>query len=388
MYPLTIGLLIQNKRTADELEKVLVELPVRNVLDENELADWTTLLERIDALRPDVFILDVSRLSQSAEETVRRIRGTQARPIVVVIDDEMRPENILEVMRAGASEYLYPPVGTGLVQALQKASEEVSRTRKRSNEGESQVIGVFSAKGGSGGTTVSCHLAAELAATTKEKTLLVDLDFRGGLVGFLMRVKTDRTVLDLTRNLYRLDYSYWNGVVSNGLPGLSVINSPSATTGETPTADQLRQVLAFSRTLHRWTVADLGSGLSPLSFRLISELDRVFMVTTLEITALHRAKQVARELLGSGLDRERFQVVLNRAPKNPELTNEEMEKMLGVSIYKSIPNDYPTLYEAYSERTLAPSKTGVRREFARFAAKVAGVESPRRRFSFFGYEGD
>lgn len=383
MYPLTIGLLIQNREIADEVEGVLLELPVRNVLDENQLGDWDSLIERTEALKPDVFLLEATRLPEPPEQVVSRLRQTRARPIVIVIDDEIRPQRILDVMRAGASEYLYPPLGSGLVQALQKASEEVVRT-KSTDHGDSEVIGVFSAKGGSGGTTACCHLAAELALQTKQKTLLMDLDLRGGLIGFLMSVQGDRSLLDLTQNLYRLDQSYWSGVVSNGMPGLSVIKAPSATAGSSPTSDQLQQLLMFARSMYPWTVVDLGSGLSPLSMHLMDSLDQLFMVTTLEITALHRAKQIASDLLRGGLQKDRFRVVLNRAPKSPELTNEELEKMLGVPIYKSIPNDYPTLYEAYTERQLAPEGSSVRKHYRLFASKLAGIEAPKKRFRLFG----
>ena len=98
---------------------------------------------------------------------------------------------------------------------------------------------------------------------------------------------------------------------------------------------------------------------------------------------MHRAKQIARELLTSGFGRDRLGVILNRAPKSPDLTNEELESMLGVKVVKTIPNDYPTLYDAYAERSLAPSKSQIRNEFRRFAGKLAGVEIKKKKFSFF-----
>lgn len=383
MYPLTIGMLIQDRRLAAEVESVLCDLPVRNVMDENEVGDWTALLERVDALRPDVFILDVQKLPDAPENAVRRLRETHARPTVIVLDTEMDPQRILEFMRAGAGEYLCPPVAVGLQAALLKVSEELTRHQIRADD-KSQVVGVFSAKGGCGGTTVCCHLAAELAQRTKEKVLLADWDLHGGLVGFLMRVQSDRSVLDLTRNLYRLDQSYWQGVVSNGLPGLSIIKAPEQPAGEPPTLDQLRQVLSFSRSLYPWTVLDLGSGVSPVISQMFDAIDQLFMVITPEITSLHRARRITRALLASGLEKGRLKVILNRAPGTPELTHEELEKMIGVPVFKSIPNDYPTLYDAYTERMLAPEKSRLRKEFGRLASKLAGIETTKKRFSLFG----
>ena len=58
--------------------------------------------------------------------------------------------------------------------------------------------------------------------------------------------------------------------------------------------------------------------------------------------------------------------------------------MLGVRVYKTIPNDYPTLNDAYQDRSLAPQDTRIRRELKRFACKLAGVEQEKKkRFSLF-----
>ena len=58
--------------------------------------------------------------------------------------------------------------------------------------------------------------------------------------------------------------------------------------------------------------------------------------------------------------------------------------MIGVPVFKSIPNDYPTLYDAYTERMLAPEKSRLRKEFGRLASKLAGIETTKKRFSLFG----
>ena len=226
MYPLTIGSLIPNRSLASEIEGALREHPFRNVLDENEVGDWSVLLERIDSLRPDVFLVEVSSLSGPAEEHVRRIRSTVAKPLVVVIDDEMRPDRILEVMRAGATEYLYPPLGEGLVRALEAIAVDFSQTKGAGAGGT--ALGVFSAKG-----RMRRHDGL-LSPRSRARFGLQGPHLvgrhgsaRGAWWGFLMKAKSEYSILDLTQNLYRLDESYWQGVVSNGLPGLSrIIKAP------------------------------------------------------------------------------------------------------------------------------------------------------------------
>jgi hypothetical protein len=90
---------------------------------------------------------------------------------------------------------------------------------------------------------------------SKQQTLVADFDLNGGLVGFLLGAKSDYSIVDVVKNLYRLDLSYWKGVVSNGRPGLSVVRAPSTTVrGDPPNSAELRQVVRFAKSLYPWTI--------------------------------------------------------------------------------------------------------------------------------------
>jgi Flp pilus assembly CpaE family ATPase len=89
--------------------------------------------------------------------------------------------------------------------------------------------------------------------------------------------------------------------------------------------------------------------------------------------------------LDSGVGQHRLHVLLNRTPKRTEVTLEELDRMLGVPIYATLPNDYPALYEAYSEGNLLPANSILGKNFARVAAKIAGIQQKdkkKRAFSF------
>jgi Flp pilus assembly CpaE family ATPase len=90
--------------------------------------------------------------------------------------------------------------------------------------------------------------------------------------------------------------------------------------------------------------------------------------------------------LATGVGQDRLKLILNRVPKSPELTVGELEKMLGLPVYRSIPNDYPTLYEAYSSGALAPANSKLGRNFSDLARSVAGIEAQetKSRFKLFG----
>jgi len=77
-------------------------------------------------------------------------------------------------------------------------------------------------------------------------------------------------------------------------------------------------------------------------------------------------------------------VLLNRAPKRYDITVEELEKMLGVPIYTSLPSDYHSLNECYSEGKLVDRGSPLGKSFVRLATKIANVTETKKKFSLFG----
>ena len=127
-------------------------------------------------------------------------------------------------LRAGVMEFLYPPVRDNLLKALERAQQQVHRRPP------GKVLGILSAKGGCGATTVACHTAVAIAERVRREdkhTVLIDLDLNTGMVRFLMRSSSPYSVLDAASNLQRLDIGYWKALTSNDAPGLDVIAAPA-----------------------------------------------------------------------------------------------------------------------------------------------------------------
>jgi Flp pilus assembly CpaE family ATPase len=64
----------------------------------------------------------------------------------------------------------------------------------------------------------------------------------------------------------------------------------------------------------------------------------------------------------------------------------ELEELLGITVYAMLPNDYGAIYEAYAEGQLLPAGSDLGRQLGRMAAKMAGVpeQTGKKKFSFFG----
>ncbi len=386
MYPLTIGLVIETKELWDEVHSKLQELPVRIVIEQHELGDLAEFLDRVERLRPEVMILEVMKLREPMEHVVARIKAGSMDPMVIALHNTGEPQLILSALRAGAHEFLHPPLKANFQRALERKSLEQKKTKERLPP-KGKVIGFLSAKGGCGATTIACHTAAELGRQGKH-VLLADMDLDAGIIRFLMKTKSPYSVLDALNNLHRLDQSYWNALISNGLPGLEIISAPQALVSkQQPNQEQMQNMLTFVRGQYDFSIVDLGRSLNLTAMNALDEIDETYLITTVDVPALHRSKQIIQTLSSVGYGRERLRLVLNRMPQRLDITPDELEKMMSLPVFATLPSDYPSLYEAYSDGSLLPANRRLGKELNRMAIKVAGIQKEKgekKRFSPFG----
>jgi len=388
MYPLTIGLAIENRELWEQAQSCLADLPFRIIVEHQDIGDVSNFLDRLERMRPDVVLIDISGWREPLEGLVTSIRGAIGDPMIIALNSTNDPDSILASMRAGINEYLYPPLRDPLRRALERRSAERSRQRIAGAKTGGKSFAFFSAKGGCGATTLITHVAAELGRQN-QKVLLADLDLDSGMVGFITKTKSVYSILDAVNNLHRLDIHYWKALVSNGIPGVEIVAAPLALASKQQIKDdQVRHVLGFARPHYDWTLVDLGRSLSHTAMAALDEIDEACLVTTLEVPALHQSKQIIQTLLDSGYGKNKIRLILNRAPKRLDITPSELEKMLGVAIFFMVPNDYPELYETYAEGRMLNRNSDLGKQIAKLAIKLASLEveekSARKRFAFFG----
>ena len=349
---------------------------------EQHKGDWNSLLDRISKSKPEVLLLDLSSVPSELNIAIRQLRYHAPRLRVVALHTTPDPQIILAAMRAGANEFLHIPLGETLEPALQRmlsAADEESAPPTRG-----KIIGFLSAKGGCGATTLACHVASELQNITHKNVLLADFDLSSGMVGFLMKTPSSYSVLDAIKNLSRLDQSLWKALIVERRPGLSVMPAPASyTRWDHPDENRLQQALQFMRTQHDWIVLDLGRSLNSIATAVLDEIDQLFLVSTLEVVALHGLKSIVHGLFEHG---EKLQLLLNRTPKMMDISTQELEKILGRSLYAALPNDYMGLYQSYSSGNLLDTGSRLGQEFAQLASKIAGVThvKSKKKFALFG----
>ena len=208
------------------------------------------------------------------------------------------PETILAALRAGANEYLYPPLETNLRRALERRPRRRTRLRDALTTGRQDcLVSVVQ------GRLRRYHHRLSLGRGTgpgrrTQACLLADLDVDAGIVSFLMKVKSPYSVLDAVHNLHRLDCQLLEGAGVGRIPGLEIVSSPqrSGSTQAMPEQEQFGKC-CFASVQLRMDRCGSGPQPEPVAVTALDEIDEIYLVTTLEVPALHQAKQMVHTLM-------------------------------------------------------------------------------------------
>ena len=119
MYPLTIGLAIETRDLWEQAQACLANLPFRIIVEHQDITDVSSFIDRLERMRPDVVLMDISGWKEPLESLVAKIRAATGDPMIVALNTTAEADAILASLRAGINEYLYPPLEEPLKRALE-----------------------------------------------------------------------------------------------------------------------------------------------------------------------------------------------------------------------------------------------------------------------------
>ena len=196
------------------------------------------------------------------------------------------------------------------------------------------IAAFFSAKGGSGTTTLAINTAAVLATKYPRQVLLIDLSEPFGHAALFADLISTGSIAsaskapqaDFTKNL--------RGAIVNHRSGLGVL--PATLRPEEVdlvNADLTTKALDIVAPGQRVIVADLGTSLAEASLVVIERAQCLVIVVPPEIAAMtdaRRALSVFREIMG--VPDSRIEIVLNQRTAHSPLDRSAIESVLGRQI--------------------------------------------------------
>jgi Flp pilus assembly CpaE family ATPase len=331
----------------------------------------------------DMVLLDLTLPDSQGLQTLTAVRScAPSLPVVILtgLDDALFAH---EAVRCGAQDYLIKgelksgALARTLSYAMLRHRSQAAALGSGSKDESGTIVGFLGAKGGLGTTTIACHFSVEMRQRAGSRVLLADLDVAGGSVGFLMKASSEHTLQEVANNLDRLDENYWNKIVVRRPDGLDILLSQeSLPLEELANTGKVRQVFEFAQSIYQWIVIDLGR-LNPFAAALAPGLSDLFLIATLEVSNLYEVKRLVSRLTEAGLNRSRMHLIVNQTPRNPDISPEELGKMVGLAVYAVLPECRSELWEAYSGGKLLNANSNFRGQIGRLADKVAGLEAKK-----------
>ncbi len=330
---------------------------LRMYLDEFEFfepletfADYSEIYNTISSLDKSVMIVDLSENTDSKLEFIFKITNDIPNCKVLVLSDNPSVDLIVRVMRAGAKEFVaLPLIKTELFESFNKLREALFCTPKRNSK--CRVISVFSNKGGIGKTAIASNLALELAKITKEKVALIDLNFQLGDVTTFMDLKPSFNISYMLQNLDKINEDFLLSTLEKyKQTNLYVLaDPPYFKQADDITPKQIMKLFNILKDTFSYIVVDAESSFDAKNIAALSESDVIFLVTIANLPALRNSQRCLELFEKLGFDSSKTQILLNRYMENDEVSEKDVEEVIGRKIYWKIPNNYFTMMSAINK---------------------------------------
>lgn len=321
---------------------------------EFKLVDMLTsderLVREIGAAEPALILIDHVLGGQPTLDIIDDIALQFPRAAIIAMLPENDPVRIQQVIHAGARAFLVQPfTQINLLSTLRRVSElEARRTRTQSASAvrapESSrplhTVTVFSPRGGVGCTTVAANLAIAMYEATGQRVLLMDGKLFFGHLDVALNIRTSNTLADLIPHASMLDEGLIHDVVVEHSSGIHALLGPTnlqVSQGIRP--DDLYAIFMGLQRHYDMIVIDGGSSLSENTVTLMDSADRILLVTTPDLAALHdvsRFVQISRTLAYAP---DKILIVLNRDGLLGGVKSGDIEGALHHQVYAKIPDD-------------------------------------------------
>lgn len=346
---LRTGILCVNVDPAwrESLERLITQTPGTHVVDNvDQHVKPREVVRILEQFQHRVCIVDFDDSETGARVSQRLHDGCDNSVKIFAVSSDTQSDEIIKAMRSGCSEYLAKPlrpqqVLDALVQLESKPAGKIPGEKGR-------VVTLMGAKGGTGVTSLALHLALSLVQKRQRKCLLVDQHpALGDLALYLGLGRHQYSFYELVHNMDRLDADLLQGFLLQHSTGLSVMDSPEAIHAfPNAASDAIEHTLAFLAENYEFVIIDCPPGLSEDTCSAIRQSDRLAIVITPELPAIHNAIRAIEYLTGLHYPEENIDVVLNRSSRRGALNDREIEVSLRRHIAVKVPNNYDMVVNA------------------------------------------
>ena len=338
----------------------------------------SNFLDRLERMRPDVVLVDISGWKEPLEGLVTSIRAAAGDPMIIALNTTADADAILSSLRAGINEYLYPPLQDSLKKSLEAPELERSR-RREGTKGSGKSLRLPVGQGRLRRHHPGLPRGGRTRPARTKESCWPTWTWTPAWSAFITKTKSVYSILDAVNNLHRLDMHYWKALVSNGIPGVEIVSSPHGAGLQAAAQGRADPAGAGLRAAAVRLDAG-GSGPQPEPYghggagrdRRSLPGDHAGSAGAAPVQADH-----------ADADRQRLRQEPHQAdsrtarPSGWTSRRANWKRCSGRPIFAMVPNDYPELYETYAEGRMLSRTCELGKQIAKLAAKLANLEDEK-----------
>ena len=354
------ALLTTEDREAVELLSGLVRSSEQITLERTFCPPPTTyqLTMALNTLSLDVAFVDVS--SWNAAALCEQIRGREKPAAIVGFSMETLARTCPHSLTPFTLNF--PLSVPDLLETVRAAIRSIRPNPYRN-------LSVFvPSKAGAGASTTVINVAAHLAAARPRRVLVAECDLRSGTMSEHLNLRPQQSIGQTLSCADSAEALIWPRHIStsNGVDFLLTDRDHEA---RRPEWHSYYHLLAFVASRYEHILLDLPELVNDATAEAVRSANRVYLVTTPDILALHLARQRLRELNAVGVEAAKIGVILNRE-QSEGLGRAAVSEFLGCEVVCGFPSDDRAVIRAMLQNSAVDARTTLGRAYASFARLI------------------
>lgn len=360
---------------------------LRNAKAGEELSRLATLTGNFTPASPDggtpgLVIYELGRTPDQDFARITRLLESGRAAEVFVTATAKDPDLIIRAMRCGVSEFIpWPFDPDELSDALERFVERRKSTPASSqspsipHKAGGRMVCTLGARAGVGVTTLSVNMAVDVAASGMN-TALIDLCPGNGDSPLFLDLEYTYTWSEAIRDISRLDETFLASLMTRHSSGLDILAAPEMPDEPAP-SEAIATLLELLKGMYDVVFMDIGSTVSDVALAAIETAQTVHLVTTPALPCLAAVRRLVESF--DHMDSaamSKTKLILNRNLKDADITMKEMEDILGISVYRTVSEDYKAALSAVNggiPLAAAAPRSALTREVRQLCAPFAGA---------------
>ena len=299
---------------------------------------------------PDsVLIVDFSDNRAQKTDLISKVCSKYPHCTIVALSDNPSVNLIVEVMRAGAKEFLpVPVIKNEFTDCINKI---LANSGKSAVKNKCKIISVFSNKGGIGKTSLATNLALELAKITKENIALIDLNFQTGDITTFLDLKPSFNISYMLENIDKINETFLLSTLERyKRTSLYVLaDPPYFKQADNIKPSQITKLFDTLKDTFSYIIVDVEASFEGKNIAALDNSDVILLVTVANLPALRNTQRCLELFDKLGYDSDKTKIVVNRYMENDEIKEDDVKKVLSKDVFWKIPNNYFAIMNAINK---------------------------------------